>query len=136
MTLRSRRLALFLPLAAVVALGACHDRDSDRSNSDNESDNVAEMSEPFEPDNAALPPAANVAEAPAEPKHAPAPRISEEQQVLDDAAAVGMTARVSRGEGDAAADGTDGSAPASAHSRTAERDGGDEGSGQTPGQIY
>lgn len=135
MTLRFRRLALSLPLAAVVALGACHDRDSDRSNSDNESDNVAEMSEPFEPDNAAQPPAANVAEAPAEPKHAPAPRISEEQQVLDDAAAVGMTARVSRGEGDAAA-ADDESAPATPRSRTAERDGGDQGSGQTPGQIY
>lgn len=99
MSFRRSALAL-LPLAATLALAACHDREPEKAETDNEVNmtdpSLSNMTdEPEAPASAPQAPAApaNVTEA---PKHAPAPEIPEEQQVLDDAAAVGMTARISR----------------------------------------
>jgi hypothetical protein len=89
-----RRLLPLVPVLAAMALAACHDREPEQPAFDNE-ENAAEVPEPenvmpapepeAEPDNTQ-----NVARA------APPPEISDEQQMLDDAAAVGMTARLPR----------------------------------------
>ncbi|MDF0545826.1 hypothetical protein PX699_26065 [Sphingobium sp. H39-3-25] len=89
-----RRLLLLVPVLAAMALAACQDREPEQPAFDNE-ENAAQVPEPdnvmpapepeAEPDNAL-----NVARA------APPPEISDEQQMLDDAAAVGMTARLPR----------------------------------------
>ena len=126
MSFRLRRLALMLPLAAAVTLGACHDRESDRPDAGNEDTIV----EPVAPENTAPTPEP-VPETPVEnvvapPKPAPLPEISEDQQVLDDAAAVGMTARRS---GTSSAGGGEESSPPHA-------DDGSASGPQQPGQIY
>ena len=120
-----RRLSLLLPLAAVIALGACHDREPDRP--DAGEDNVVvepavpEAPPPSEPDAGT-----NVVQA--APKEAPPPEVADDQQMLDDAAAVGMTARSRRG-GEAA--------PEAAPEPPAARKGDvAEGNNQGLGQIY
>ncbi len=126
MSFRFRRLVLMLPLAAAVLLGACHDRESDPSDTENES----HMEEPFEPENT-VPVAPPVRDVPADnaavvaPPAAP-PEISEDQQVLDDAAAVGMTAR--RSGANSAGSGEESSIP--------HQDDGSASGPQQPGQIY
>jgi len=127
MSFRLRRLSLLLPLAAVIALGACHDREPEQPDTGEE--NVA--TEPPVPE---APPPAEPEAVPgnvqAAPKEAPPPEIPDDQQVLDDAAAVGMTARLPRG-GNAAPEEEPAQPPAKRRGDAAE--GADN---QGLGQIY
>ena len=123
--LRSRsRLALLMPLAGLIALGACHDRESEQPEIENESAveerPVAPVTEAPDPE-----PVEEPRNVQAEVRPAPPPQFSEDQQVLDDAAAVGMTARRSRAE--ASAETHD---PAVPKVKAADGDGGELG------QIY
>lgn len=121
MPFRLRRLAPLLPLLAAAALAACKDREPEQQPFDNE----ANVVETIEPDNVMPAPEPDNAQNVTRP--APPPEISDEQQTLDDAAAVGMTARLPNGES------------ADPHPEApAEDKGGDATSGnsQGMGQIY
>ncbi|WP_336963175.1 hypothetical protein [Sphingobium aquiterrae] len=125
MPVRLRRLTMLapslVPLLAAMALGACHDREPEQQPFDND----ANVVENIAPENIMPAPEPDNAQNAAKP--APPPEISDEQQMLDDAAAVGMTARLPNGENG----GQHPDAPV-------ERKGGDAASGnsQELGQIY
>ncbi|MPT48780.1 MAG: hypothetical protein E2598_10230 [Sphingobium sp.] len=95
MSFPHRRLALTLPLAAVIALGACRDREPEQPEFENDTNVIEEQ---VMPENLTAAPEAAPENVQAEVKHAPPPVIPDEQQILDDAAAVGMTARIPRAE--------------------------------------
>lgn len=126
---RRSSLALLMPLAGLAALGACHDRKPERPEIENES----AIEEPVEPVTAA--PDSEPEEEPrnvqAEVKPAPPPEFSDDQQVLDDAAAVGMTARLSRA--DPPSETHD---PASPKGKGNDGNGSNGGNGGELGQIY
>lgn len=84
------RKTLILTFAAALALAACGKKDEEAAPVNNLVEPPVENVIVEEPD-AVPPPAANNA---AEPAPAPAPDISEDQQIQDDAAATGMTARL------------------------------------------
>lgn len=128
---RHRSFALLLSLAAVAAVGGCRDREPEQPEFENEVENGAPVTEPEIDVSVPEAPVENVQP---EPKHAPPPEISDEQQVLDDAAAVGMTARLPRGNATAAAE-PDTLPPPSADAGTQAESGADN-SGQGLGQIY
>lgn len=103
-SMMSYRKTTIAALAGVLALTACSSNEPERDAYDNE---ASETSEPVEtPSPTDLPPA----EAPppvtenstAAIEAPPAPEIAPDAQVLDDADATGMTARVSRDEEPAA----------------------------------
>lgn len=92
----SRTIAL-LTLAGALALSACGKKDEDTGPTTNN------MVEPpvenvviDEPDAALPEPTNNVAT----PSPAPPPSVSEQQQILDDAEATGMTSRLPEGSDD------------------------------------
>ena len=120
----SSRLALLMPLAGLIALGACHDREPEQPEIENEStveeQPVAPVTVAPEPK-----PAEETRNVQAEARPAPPPELSEDQQVLDDAAAVGMTARRSRTE-----------ASAETHDPAMPKVKGTDGDGGDLGQIY
>lgn len=119
MSVPYRRLALLLPLAALIAVGACRDREPEQPDTANE----GAITEPVIPDDVAPAPQPEPAPepdtAPAAPKEAPPPEIPDDQQVLDDAAAVGMTARMPRGDNARSEE----RSPDEAKAEPAERDG-------------
>jgi len=122
-----RHLALLLPLAAAVALGACSDREPEQPDTGEEN----AVSAPVVPDEAPPPPEPEAApgNVQAAPKEAPPPEIPDDQQVLDDAAATGMTARLRR-SGDASPEEEAPEVPAARKGEVA------EGNNQGLGQIY
>lgn len=88
-----RNLTLFA-LAGALALSACGKKEEDAPMTNNLVEPPVENVIIEEPD-AALPmPGNNVAATPA----APPPSVSEQQQILDDAEATGMTARLPEGD--------------------------------------
>lgn len=98
------RFAACLTLAAVLALSACNRH---RPEEQPETNNV--VAEPENITNSAPPaPIENVVENKAEP--APPPKVTEDQQVQDDADATGLTARLPDGE--------DGSTPGQSANQT------------------
>lgn len=94
----TRKIVLLLPLASALLLAACGRNAPEEAPAEAEVSPVAvEAAPPVEEEAPPAPVApvtnsANVAEAPA-----PLPEISEEQQMLDDAEASGMTARLPGG---------------------------------------
>ncbi len=93
------RIAL-LTLAGALALSGCGRSEPEEQPIDNEAieTSAPEAAAPIE--NLAMPPA-NVANAAEPAPAAPPPEFSDQEQMLDDADATGLTARLPQGEGEA-----------------------------------
>lgn len=84
------RKVVLMPLAAALALAACS---KDQPAPVNEENNTIEELEPTEaPLNNAAPPVENLTNE--TPPAAPPPEVSDQEQILDDADATGLTARL------------------------------------------
>lgn len=87
-----RKIAI-LTLAGALALAACGKKEEEAPPANNMVEPPVENVIVDEPDAPLPEPQNNAAATPA----APAPKVSEEQQILDDAEATGMTARLPEG---------------------------------------
>lgn len=87
-----RKIAI-LTLAGALALSACGKKEPEAPPANNMVEPPVENVVVDEPDAPLPEPQNNAAATPA----APAPKVSEEQQILDDAEATGMTARLPEG---------------------------------------